>query len=287
MKKTLPIAIIATSLVGLGSLTSCHDEDFDVSTAVLQERAFEQNFIKEFGKPSANQSWDFYAQKMESIRQKSGMTRATQAITVTVDTTISQPTQKWFTDLVDDWETALEEQHDNHTVGQNSYSLTSTGDFNIYAVRYAGAIETGGQYNLDFGLAYKDKDATGKELPATSEKYVDPDAGYDVVLTIDQTIQSITEKYLEQAVKENDCKDGGVIVVMEPKTGDILAMASSNGYDLNFPFEPNSEELKIVWDTLDQKEKNEALQKMWRNPAIADTYEPGSKFNIITTSIAL
>ena len=164
MKKTLPIAIIATSVLGLGCLTSCHDEDFDVSTAVLQERAFEQNFIKEFGKPSANQSWDFYAQKMESIRQKSGMTRATQAITVTVDTTISQPTQKWFTDLVDDWETALEEQHDNHTVGQNSYSLTSTGDFNIYAVRYAGAIETGGQYNLDFGLAYKDKDATGKEV---------------------------------------------------------------------------------------------------------------------------
>ena len=68
MKKNLSIAIIAASLLGLGSLTSCHDEDFDVQTAVLQERAFEQNFIKEFGKPSANQSWDFYAQKMEAIR---------------------------------------------------------------------------------------------------------------------------------------------------------------------------------------------------------------------------
>lgn len=131
------------------------------------------------------------------------------------------------------------------------------------------------------------KDATGKELPATSEKYVDPEAGYDVVLTIDQTIQSITEKYLDQAVKENDCKDGGAIVVMDPRTGDILAMASSNGYDLNSPFEPNKEEVKAVWDTLDQKEKNEALQKMWRNPAVADTYEPGSTFKIITTSIAL
>lgn len=145
MKKTLPIAIIATSFLGLGSLTSCHDEDFDVSTAVLQERAFEQNFIKEFGKPSADQNWDFYAQKMESIRREAGMTRATQAITVTVDTTISQPDStkaenKYFYDIVKSVGYALEEKINNSQTGQNNYTLTSTGDFKIYAVRYAGAI---------------------------------------------------------------------------------------------------------------------------------------------------
>ena len=68
------------AILGLGTLTSCHDEDFDASTAVLQERAFEQGFIKEFGKPSANQSFDFYAQRMQSLRDKAGATRATMAI---------------------------------------------------------------------------------------------------------------------------------------------------------------------------------------------------------------
>ena len=158
MKKTLPIAIIAASLLGLGSLSSCHDENFDVSTAVLQERAFEQDFIKEFGKPSADQNWDFYAQKMESIRRNAGMTRATMAdpIVVTVDTTISQPTSSYFTGIVEDIAFALEEQINNSNTGQNNYTLTSTGDFKIYAVRYAGAIETGQQYNFDFGIAYID-----------------------------------------------------------------------------------------------------------------------------------
>ncbi|MBR5716149.1 MAG: hypothetical protein IKX59_06135 [Bacteroidales bacterium] len=158
MKKTLFLAITTLVLLTFGSFTSCQDEDFDVSTAVLQERAFEQGFIKEFGKPSADQSWDFYAQKMESIRREAGMTRATMAdpIVVTVDTTISQPTDKYFTDIVNDVGYALEEKINNSNTGQNNYTLTSTGDFKIYAVRYAGAIETGASYNFDFGIAYID-----------------------------------------------------------------------------------------------------------------------------------
>jgi len=181
MKKTLPIAIIAASLLGLGSLSSCHDEDFDVSTAVLQERAFEQSFIKEFGKPSANQSWDFYAQQMEALRQEAGTTRATQAITVTVNKNISQPTDDYFTNTVQTIGYALEESVDNSKVGTNNYTLTSTGDFRIYAVRYAGAIETTQTrdnrnepyyYDLDFGLAYYD-DENG-----------DPDYGGRVLVPI-------------------------------------------------------------------------------------------------------
>ncbi len=101
-KNCLPLAIIAIVCLSLGSLTSCHDEDFGVSTPVLQERAFEHNFIKEFGQPSADQSWDFYAQKMESLRQGDGMTRATMAVPVSVDTTISQPSTTEFKNLVSD-----------------------------------------------------------------------------------------------------------------------------------------------------------------------------------------
>ena len=173
MKKTLPIAIIATSLLGLGSLTSCHDEDFDVSTAVLQEHAFEQNFIKEFGKPSATQTWDFYSLQMEALRKKGAATRATQAISVEVDKTISQPNlneNPAFKQTIETYSYSLEEYKDNSLVGQNNYTLTSTGDFKIYAVRYAGGIEVNQSYDevlkeyyydLDFGLAYYD-DVNGK-----------------------------------------------------------------------------------------------------------------------------
>lgn len=168
MKKTLPIAIIAASLLGLGSLSSCHDEDFGASTAVLQERAFEQGFIKEFGKPSANQTWDFYSLQMEALRKKGAATRATQAITVEVDKNISQPDlddNPAIKQTIETYSYSLEEYKDNSKVGQNSYTLTSTGDFKIYAVRYAGGIEVGQTYDeefdkyyydLDFGLAYYD-----------------------------------------------------------------------------------------------------------------------------------
>jgi len=137
------------------------------------------------------------------------------------------------------------------------------------------------------GKIVTSKDASGAEIPSTSEKYIEAQDGYDVVLTIDINIQKIAEKYLKQAVEENACKDGGVIIVMEPSTGDILAMASSNSYNLNTPFEPNTEELKSTWDTLTTAEKNTYLQKMWRNKAVADTYEPGSTFKIFVSAMGL
>ena len=74
---------------------------------------------------------------------------------------------------------------------------------------------------------------------------------------------------------------------MNPKTGDVLAMATYPNYNLNSPYEPNTEELKSVWDSLSKDEKNNSLHKMWRNKAIADSYEPGSTFKLITASAAL
>ena len=129
--------------------------------------------------------------------------------------------------------------------------------------------------------------ATGEEIGTEGEKYKSAIDGNNLVLSIDMTIQSIVEKYLEEACIDNVCTDGGNVIVMNPKTGDVLAMATYPGYNLNDPYTINSEELQTVWDTLDQSQKTENLQAMWRNKAIADTYEPGSVFKIITASASL
>ena len=130
-------------------------------------------------------------------------------------------------------------------------------------------------------------DASGESLNDESEIYNEATSGNDIVLTIDSTIQSIVEKYLEDACIDNECTDGGNIVVMSPKTGDILAMATYPGYDLNEPFEINKEELKGAWQNISQEDKNKYLNEMWRNKAICDTYEPGSTFKLLTASASL
>ena len=84
----------------------------------------------------------------------------------------------------------------------------------------------------------------------------------------------------------NKCADGGNIIIMDPNTGDILAMATYPDYNLNTPFEPN-ETLSSTWDSLSKTAQSEALQKMWRNTAVSNTYEPGSVFKVVVASAAL
>ena len=137
------------------------------------------------------------------------------------------------------------------------------------------------------GAIQKHTDAKGGEIGEEGENYVSAIDGNDLVLTIDLTIQSIAEKYLEEACIDNVCTDGGSIIVMNPQNGDILAMANYPSYNLNEPYEPYTDELKGTWDSLEQQEKTTYLQAVWRNKAIADTYEPGSVFKLITASAAL
>ena len=137
------------------------------------------------------------------------------------------------------------------------------------------------------GSIQRHTDATGGEIGEEGENYVPAIDGNDLVLTIDLTIQSIAEKYLEEACIDNVCTDGGNIIVMNPQNGDILAMATYPSYNLNEPYEPYTDELKQTWDSLSQEEKTTNLQAVWRNKAIADTYEPGSVFKLITASAAI
>lgn len=135
------------------------------------------------------------------------------------------------------------------------------------------------------GKINRQTNAAGASLG--DENYVAAIDGNNLFLTIDFTIQSIVEKYLKEACIDNVCTDGGSIIAMNPRNGDILAMANYPSYDLNTPYEPYTDEQKATWNTLESAEKKATLQRIWRNKAISDTYEPGSVFKTVTSSAAL
>lgn len=143
------------------------------------------------------------------------------------------------------------------------------------------------------------KTASGSTTAYQYEEDYDAQKGDDVVLTIDETIQSVLEKYLEQACIENELKEGACGIVMNPQTGEILAMATKPDFDLNKPtdlsrFEKYAIEMDDVFKAAqseDDETSNNAVaairNKMWRNKALSDTYEPGSTFKILTAAMAL
>ncbi len=137
------------------------------------------------------------------------------------------------------------------------------------------------------GQIKKLTDGKGGNLLEGSEEYVPAVDGKDIVLSINMSVQAIIEKYLKQACIDNVCTDGGNIIVMNPKTGDVVAMATYPDYNLNEPYEPNTEELKATWESMTSSDRTKALQQIWRNRAIADSYEPGSTFKLLTASAAL
>ena len=98
------------------------------------------------------------------------------------------------------------------------------------------------------GSISKMLDAKGNIIENTGESYEESLQGNNLILSIDMNIQAIAEKYLEQACIENVCTDGGNVIIMNPKNGDILAMATYPYYDLNNPYDAYTEELKGIWD---------------------------------------
>jgi len=129
------------------------------------------------------------------------------------------------------------------------------------------------------------KDASQSEIANSEQSYIAAENGYDITLTIDANIQGIVEKYLSEAVEEYKC-ESGITIAMDPSTGKILAMADYPNFDCNNKDTPNSRLLE-KWDTMTSEEKNTSILRMWAPKAITDTYEPGSVFKIITSSIAI
>lgn len=129
------------------------------------------------------------------------------------------------------------------------------------------------------------KDATQSEIANSNQTYIAAENGYDISLTIDSNIQGIVENKLAQAVDEYKC-ESGITIAMDPSTGKILAMADYPNYDCNEQNTPNSY-LAQTWDSLSSADKSKALYRMWAPKGVTDTYEPGSVFKIVTSSIAL
>lgn len=129
-------------------------------------------------------------------------------------------------------------------------------------------------------------DLYNSEISDNYDTYVEVENGSDVYLTIDVNIQSIVEKYIKKSVEDNQC-EYATSIIMEPSTGNILAMASYPTFNLNTPFEPNTKEASENWDNMTSKEKSDFLNKMWRNKNISDLYEPGSTFKTLVSAIAL
>lgn len=131
------------------------------------------------------------------------------------------------------------------------------------------------------------QDAIQEFIPDNNQTYIPAENGSDITLTIDANIQSIVEKYLKQACIDNKCTRGGNVIAMDPKTGDILAMATYPDYNLNTPFEMPASVTKKTWKRMTSEEQYNTIYELFRNRAISDTYEPGSVFKVITASIAL
>lgn len=142
------------------------------------------------------------------------------------------------------------------------------------------------------GMVISAKNAKGAELPNSYRQLYEPENGNSVVLTIDEVIQHVLEKNLEAAVVEHNVDNRAVGIVMDIKTGEILAMSTKPDFDPNDPrtlTDPKA--IARVDAAASEEERIELLQEeqflQWRNKAISDPYEPGSVFKIVTAATAL
>ena len=142
------------------------------------------------------------------------------------------------------------------------------------------------------------KTPAGADLPFSYEKVIDAQEGNSVVLTIDEYIQSVVEKYVEENVEQNSVNNRAACIVMDVNSGEILAMATKPDFNPNEPFKITLEDkvakqISKIEEAGDEKTKKEqeirslALQDQWKNKAVTEMYEPGSVFKIITASAAL
>ncbi|WP_294376262.1 stage V sporulation protein D [uncultured Clostridium sp.] len=128
------------------------------------------------------------------------------------------------------------------------------------------------------GVKIGEFDKNSNDLPYSDSEFTSPVNGKDVTLTIDETIQSFAEKAAQQAYEDNKAKATSVMV-MDPKTGEILAMVNKPDFNPNTPYEG--------YEDFDGDNESDKIYKMWRNRLVSDSFEPGSIFKVITALSAM
>jgi stage V sporulation protein D (sporulation-specific penicillin-binding protein) len=136
------------------------------------------------------------------------------------------------------------------------------------------------------GRILTETDVAGRVLESGRIYRVPPADGHSLVLTLDAMLQAYAEQTIELLVREKNAQRG-VIIMMNPQTGEIYALSNKPDFDLNDPFTIQSPELAAIWHTLTQEQQMNELNRMWRNFAINDTYEPGSTFKIVTSAAGI
>lgn len=141
------------------------------------------------------------------------------------------------------------------------------------------------------------KNAQGTDMPFQYEQLVEAKDGNNLILTIDETVQSILEKNLEEGISRFSVTNGAVAIMMDVHTGAIIGLASKGDYDPNNPSEIKDSAVRdaiaAMAETTDAEKEakdqayNDAIFKQWRNKAVSDTYYPGSVFKLVTGSMAL
>ncbi len=131
------------------------------------------------------------------------------------------------------------------------------------------------------------KNALGADMPFSYQVVEEAKQGNSLVLTVDSYIQYTAEKYLEEALEVNKAGNKGTCIVMNVKTGAILAMAVKGDFDPNSPFTLSPSDQALLDAENSTANRTELLNRQWRNKAVSDTYEPGSVFKIFTAAMAL
>ena len=126
-------------------------------------------------------------------------------------------------------------------------------------------------------------DARGVELDEEGESRIEPQAGYNLLISLDSNIQAYAQQAALKVMEEKQAERVSILL-MNPQNGEIYAMVNVPEFDLNDPFTLNED---VDTSGMTVEEKQDLLNQMWRNPCLNDTYEPGSTFKIITMSAGL
>lgn len=193
---------------------------------------------------------------------------------------INKAKKKWGDDVV--VKTKVTRSYPNGTFASTVLGSVNADNKGLNGLEY--------QYNETLsgikGRVVRTTDIYGNALSIGSSKYYAPQNGDSLVTTIDEVIQHYVEDAISEGMEDTGAESIACIV-MNPRTGDVLAMASTPSYNPNNPYTPSGKEEKEKFRALSTKEKSEYLSKMWTNPTVSGLYEPGSTFKLLTSSSAI